>query len=76
MQKSRKGHCLVRQNLLDDEQLQGIEIIMLHSEIVSPAVRQAVLEQLKKGSYKMPSAKSFNIEPFGNVGHVIYAGNM
>ena len=49
---------------------------MLDSEIVSPAVRQAVIEQLRKGGYKLPSLKAFNIEPFGNVGHVIYAGNM
>lgn len=52
------------------------DIIMLQSDIVSPAVRQAVLEQLKKGGYKLPSLKSFNVEPYGNVGHVIYAGNM
>jgi hypothetical protein len=49
---------------------------MLYSETVSPAVRQAVLQQLKKGGYKMPSLQSFNVESFGTVGHVIYAGNM
>ena len=49
---------------------------MLYSQVVSPTVRQAVLEQIKKGGYKMPSLKGFNIESFGTVGHVIYAGNM
>jgi DNA-binding LacI/PurR family transcriptional regulator len=49
---------------------------MLYSQMVSPAVRQAVLEQMKKGGYKMPSLKAFNIESFGSVSHVIYAGNM
>lgn len=49
---------------------------MLYSETISPAVRQAVLQQLKKGGYKMPSLQSFNVESFGTVGHVIYAGNM
>jgi hypothetical protein len=49
---------------------------MLNSELVSPAVRRAVLEQLKKGGYKLPSLQSFNVESYGNVGHVLYAGNM
>lgn len=50
--------------------------VMLNSELVSPAVRRAVLEQLKKGGYKLPSLQSFNVESYGNVGHVLYAGNM
>lgn len=49
---------------------------MLQSEKISPAVRQAVIEQMRKGGYKLPSLEVFNVEPFGNVGHVIYAGNM
>jgi hypothetical protein len=49
---------------------------MLNSESISPAVRQAVLQQLKKGGYKLPALQSFNIENYGNVGHVVYAGNM
>jgi sialic acid synthase SpsE len=49
---------------------------MLYSQMVSPAVRQAVLEQMKKGGYKLPSLEAFNIESFGTVSHVIYAGNM
>ncbi len=49
---------------------------MLNSEQVSPSVRKAVIQQLKKGGYKLPSLQSFNIEAYGTVGHVLYAGNM
>lgn len=49
---------------------------MLNSETISPAVRKAVIQQLKKGGYKMPSLQSFNVEAYGTVGHVLYAGNM
>lgn len=49
---------------------------MLNSEHVSPSVRKAVVQQLKKGGYKLPSLQSFNIEAYGTVGHVLYAGNM
>ncbi len=49
---------------------------MLNSEQVSPSVREAVIQQLKKGGYKLPSLQSFNIEAYGTVGHVLYAGNM
>jgi hypothetical protein len=49
---------------------------MLNSETISPAVRKAVIQQLKKGGYKMPSLQSFNVETYGTVGHVLYAGNM
>ncbi len=49
---------------------------MLNSEQVSPSVRKAVIQQLKKGGYKLPSLQSFNIAAYGTVGHVLYAGNM
>lgn len=49
---------------------------MLNSNVVSPEVRKAVIQQLKKGGYKMPSMQSFNAEAYGYVGHVLYAGNM
>ena len=49
---------------------------MLNSDNISPAVRKAVVQQLKKGGYKMPSLQSFNVEAYGTVGHVLYAGNM
>lgn len=49
---------------------------MLNSEIISPAVREAVVRQLKKGGYKLPSLQSFNVEAYGTVGPVLYAGNM
>lgn len=49
---------------------------MLNSETISPAVRSAVIQQLRKGGYKLPSLQSFNIESYGTVGHVLYAGNM
>lgn len=49
---------------------------MLNSEFISPAVRKAVIQQLKKGGYKLPSLQSFNVETNGTVGHVLYAGNM
>jgi hypothetical protein len=49
---------------------------MLNSEQVSPSVRKAVIQQLKKGGYRLPSLQSFNVEAYGTVGHVLYAGNM
>ncbi len=49
---------------------------MLYSEVISPVVRKAVIQQLKKGGYKLPSLQSFNVEAYGTVGHVLYAGNM
>lgn len=49
---------------------------MLKSEVTSISVRKAVIQQIKKGDYKLPSLQSFNVEAYGNVGHVLYAGNM
>lgn len=49
---------------------------MLHSEKISPQVRKAVIQQMQKGGYKAPSMMSFNVEAYGHVGHVLYAGNM
>ena len=49
---------------------------MLHSTSISPDVRKAVIQQLKKGGYKLPALQSFNVESYGKVGHVLYAGNM
>ena len=49
---------------------------MLNSDVFSPETRKAVLQQLKKGGYKLPSLQSFNVETYGTVGHVLYAGNM
>lgn len=54
--------------------LMGIQV--LNSDVISPAVRKAVIQQLKKGGYKLPSLQSFNVEAYGPVGHVLYAGNM
>ena len=50
--------------------------LMLNSEVFSPETRKAVVQQLKKGGYKLPSLQSFNVETHGTVGHVLYAGNM
>jgi hypothetical protein len=49
---------------------------MLHSDVVSTEVRNAVIKQLKKGGYKLPAVQSFDVETYRNVGHVLYAGNM
>ena len=50
--------------------------MMLKSEVFSPDTRKAVVQQMKKGGYKLPSLQSFNVETYGTVGHVLYAGNM
>jgi hypothetical protein len=49
---------------------------MLHSNSISPEVKKAVVQQLKKGGYKLPSLQSFNVESYGNAGPVLYAGNI
>ena len=49
---------------------------MLNSSVVSPNVRAAIIAQLAKGGYKLPSLQTFNLENFGKIDSVLQAGNM
>jgi len=45
---------------------------MLHSNSISPEVRKAVIQQLKKGGYKLPALQSLTSNPTATC-HVLYA---
>ena len=49
---------------------------MLQKIDLSSSVKAAIAAQIAKGGYKLPSLQSFRIEEYGNVGAVLYAGNM
>lgn len=49
---------------------------MLHSNKISPNVRAAVIAQLAKGGFKLPSLQSFNLDKVGKTAPVLQAGNM
>lgn len=46
-----------------------------HIDVHGPA-GSAILQHIQNAEYRLPSLQTFNIESFGNVGHVLYAGNM
>ena len=48
---------------------------MLNTVAVSEPVRSAVLAQIAKSSYKVPSVTTFRVEDLGKAGPLALAGN-
>ncbi len=49
---------------------------MLQNIELPSSVKVAIAAQIAKGGYKLPALQSFRREEYGNVGAVLYAGNM